>query len=152
MPNTIFPLKPILRKRRTFNRNFTSFRQDKLDEIVRELQKSCQEMQQAIEELQELRFRSSSVDSDGLPTHGAMAELVDGQFLRLTQTAAAPNIVTVEHGLRRKPQAAIFIKATAHNQVLIAGSITSNIAPATETTVSFQLNGSSGNEHICILF
>lgn len=116
-----------------------------------ELQKMHSEAAQAITELQEAQTAEIQTDTDGLPANEAKCLSINGQFLRLTQDSAAPSIVKAKHSLGRIPVGAIFIQTTGINKTFAGGDITQNISPATTTTVSFELNGSIGEEHICIL-
>ena len=141
------------RQYRQFNKNFSAFNKDTPEATILELQKACQELQQAVTELQRLQTRSRIVEPSGLPTHGSRCELLDGQFLHLTQTVAGPTILVVEHGLGRVPQGAIFILTRSSEPLIfVAGDVSLNVAPATETKVLFRLNGALGDLHICILF
>lgn len=104
-----------------------------------------------IEELKSRTLAAPKTAQDGLPLHGQPAGLVLGQWLRLTQAAASPSLHTVNHGLGRTPQGAVFIKTTGINKVLIAGNNT-GVAPASSSVVVFELNGAINEEHICCLF
>lgn len=109
------------------------------------------ELQDAVKQLQTTTFSNTKKDSDGLPSHGSPA-LLDGQWLRLTQEGAAPTVVQVFHGLRRKPVGALWFQSTSINRVLIVGDNSSSISPADEAQVSIELNGNSGEQHICCIF
>lgn len=127
-------------------------RKGKVEDLVQDLQQVVAQLLDAVIELQGLQFASRRIDQDGGPTDRARCELFDGQWLRLTQTAAAGMLLTVEHGLRRRPQGVLFVVATAFNRVLIAGDPTNNIQPADEFTFTVELNGSVSDEHICVVF
>lgn len=115
------------------------------------LVKLVDELQRAVIELRK-GAAAAATDADGEPSNGQDCPVLQGIFLRLTQTSAAPNLLKASHSLGRIPQVAIFVKSTAVNQILIAGDLTAGVAPASSTEVTFKLNGSSGEEHICILF
>jgi hypothetical protein len=118
---------------------------------IQELRNITDKLIKAVTELQSLQVHSRTVEIDGLPQDASISEVTQGQFIRLTQSGSAPNILTVKHGLGRVPQGAIFIKQTGLNVVYIEGSVAQNIAPATKTHVTFGLNGNSGDLHVCIL-
>lgn len=145
---------PILSKaRKALTRSFTAYDKDNAGHVIAELQQALRDTIQAVTELQQLQIASRDPDIDGTPKHLARCELFDGQYLRIPQTAAAGQIVTVAHGLARKPQGAIFIQSGLDNNLpLISGSIANNIPPADAQNVAFVLNGAAGNMHICILF
>lgn len=118
---------------------------------IMELQALCSDLRQAIIELQEIQSSVVATDDDGFPSSGSELLSLNGRFLRLTQSGVAPTILKVSHGLGRIPIGAIFTNATGVNQILVNGDVTQNIAPATIDTVTFVLNGSSGDEHICLV-
>lgn len=139
--------------RKTFLLNFSALYKSTPEESIRELQKAFTELALAVQELQQLTFRSSVVDDDGRPKDRTPCALLDGQFLRLTQTGGAGSIVTITHDLGRKPQGVIFLQQGLDNNLaLIGGFPSGNIPPASETELSLVLNGVVGNEHILVLF
>lgn len=138
------------------SRNFTGYIPgDNInrDVVIRELQDKVKELQLAVNELQTFQLQSRDVDLDGFPSHLAKCELLRGQWLRLAQTAAAPMIVKVEHGLRRKPQGLIWtFNGQSGSIAMIAGDPPNGVDPASSTTISIKLNGSIGDTHVGILF
>lgn len=136
-------------KRRILNKNL-SLLADNDDISVRDI---VRDMAWAVEELQLAQVASRITDDSGYPKDQQTCEVMRGQFLTLTQTAASPNVVTARHGLGRVPQGAIFVRQPAIAQVFIEGRSTgTEIAPATNTEVSFELKGNSGDIYCCILF
>lgn len=146
----------IAKTRKGLSRNFTGLvgNDTKNTELViRELQDKIKELQLAVNELQTFQVSSRVVESDGTPLHLSKCELLDGQWLRLAQMSAAPMIVKVEHGLRRKPQGIIWtLTGQLNNQALIAGDLPNGIDPADSVSLSIRLNGSVGDIHTGILF
>jgi len=139
--------------RKILNRNFSLYNKASTEESLTELQFAIRDLMQAVIELQTAQFGSRTLDSDGQPRHGSRCELLNGQFLRLLQTAAAGMILRVPHGLGRKPQGAIFVQQGLDNNLaLIAGDTAASILPADETSIAFRLNGANGNLHICVIY
>lgn len=135
------------------NQSFTPLTENNQDQVILELQTACRELIKAITEQQGKQFGARELDVDGLPLDGARCELLDGQYLRLQQAGGGGSIVTVPHQLGRRPQGALFVQSGASNNLaLINGSVSSNISPADEETISFVLNGVAGNLHICVIY
>lgn len=119
---------------------------------IRELQQIVSQLLDAVIELQGLQFAARTTNVDGQPSDRARCEMFDGQWLRMTQTGAAGMLLNVEHGLGRRPQGALFVVASAFNRVFIAGDPATNTPPADEFTFTVELNGTSGDESICVVF
>lgn len=138
------------------SKNFTGYvpgDDGNIDTIIRELQDKVKELQLAVNELQTFQVHSRVTEADGTPQHLSKCELLRGQWIRLTQTAAAPSIVKVDHGLRRKPQGVVWtLNANSSNQSLVAGDLPNGVDPANSTSISIRLNGAVGDIHIGILF
>jgi len=130
-------------------RNYSAFTSDNIDVVVKEMQSALRDMADAIFELQNRTITDKYPDADGMPSHGNLCELLNGQYLRVNQTAASGQVVTIEHSLGRIPQAVVQLKS--YVLPIIAGKISSNLAPASETSVSLELRGNSGDTHIFIL-
>lgn len=138
--------------RKVVNTQVTPYNGNNLEQVLLELQEKSKELGRAVNELQALQIGARTLDA-GLPADKARCELLDGQFLRMIQSAVAPTVITVEHGLKRTPQGVIWIlSANSNNQALITGEFATNTPPADKQSISFRLNGSIGNTHICIVF
>ena len=132
--------------RHTLNKNLSSLSDPQgVADAVRELIL-------AVVELQEQQIGSRVLDKDGFPKHGSRCELMDGVFVRLQQMGPAPTVVTVNHGLKRKPQGVWWIHATAWHQVLIAGDTASKVAVADKEYISIRMNGAAGDTAVCVVF
>lgn len=142
--------------RRGLSKNFTGYipgNEGNTDTVIRESQDKVKELQLAVDELQTSQLPSRALELDGTPKHLSKCELLQGQWVRLAQTAAAPTIVKVDHELRRKPQGVLWtLSGQLCNQALIAGDLPNGIDPATSTSISIRLNGSIGDIHVGILF
>jgi len=137
--------------RRVLNQNLSIITDDDSEISLSELRSTVRELVLAVTELQGLQLQSRKVDSDNNPVHGQLCESLDGEYLALTQTGAAPNLVKASHTLGRIPQGAIFIQQTAAHRVYIKGDRINGIDAATSTEVIFELNGSVDDVNYCIL-
>ena len=142
-------------QRKTMTKNLSLLVPTAKDEVdprdIDDLRNAVKELIQAVEELQLLQVHSRKTDTDGNPENGAMSEFLRGEYVHLTQTDVSPNLIAVRHNLGRVPQGAIFIRQTGICRAIIEGSITLNVPPASATEITFELNGSTDDLHICIL-
>lgn len=145
--NKLVTLKKTLK---TLDKNLSTLTSNNLNVVVKEIQDSIRDIVAAVTEMQQLQVidRYPNED-DGMPDDGNACEVFGGQFVRVNQTAASGQVVTIEHRLGRVPQLAIQLNSSV--RVLIGGDISTNVYPATETTVSVKLLGASGDTHIFIL-
>lgn len=146
---------PVLSKAvKALSKSFSTLDDENQQAVIREIQTALRNLTDAVTELQQRQVADRTPSDDGKPRSGSRCEIFDGQFLRLTQTAASPMLTTVKHRLARIPQAVVWLQQSdaSNNQFLVSGLPASNIAPASQDSVSFKLNGSIGDEHICILF
>ena len=117
----------------------------------------AREVVSIIDELYLRSFRASEVDTDGLPSHGAACEAIDGQYVHLTKEVGI-SIVEVRHGLGRVPQGAIIIYAESDPPTpMIIGdwpAVGTSVPPATSETVFFFFPGgaANGSRYVVALF
>ena len=137
---------------KTLPQSFVAYDGDNVKEVLNDIRLSIKEIVIAVEELQQLRFRAREVETDGMPVHGSVCEVLQGQFLRLTQPDDAGVIVRVEHGLRRTPQGVIWLNLQSGNQAYIVDEIGTDIPAATADEISVKLNSSIGQLHIMVIF
>jgi len=141
-------------RKRGFFRNLTPFDGTNQEKLFREIEDILRENTRALDELQSFQVAARNVDGGGKPLDKERCETFDGQFIRVTQTAAAPMLVTVDHGLARTPQGAmqLLTKATTLAKVFIEGDKTLLVSPADSNRIVFQLNGSVNDEFTFIIF
>lgn len=139
------------KRRKKLNQNLSALLNSDGNLNVTELRNIIRDLVIAVTELQQIGFIAANVDASNNPVDGEYCNLLDGVYLKLVQDGTAPNVVKVRHKLGRIPQGAIFTQQTATNRVYIEGDPLSGITPATATEVLFQLNGSIGDVHYCIL-
>lgn len=115
VPTVIAPRKE--RRRVTFNRNLSTFQQDRPELAIRSLIEHARDLQRAIDDIysRTVAVPPEDLDADGFPRHGATCTALDGQYIHLVAPdISSTNLVAVGHGLERVPQGAITIYDENH--------------------------------------
>jgi len=129
------------------------------------------EMHHSIENLQTQAFGAQELDDDGLPEHGALCEILDGQYIQYTEdyntyleTTPIPTpsyyLVSIEHGLGRVPQGYIMVYASnsaAIPKLLITGKerfVPTSAPQSTDSLLYFLRSGQAriGDKTIFIVY
>lgn len=123
------------------------------EKMARDVEYMLKELATAIVELQKIQVVSDTTDSDNTPQDGARCELLDGQFVKVVQTAVSPQNLKYAHKLDRVPQGGISLTSSGFNfQVVVPGIPSLSIAPASREEVTIILKGNIGDTHTLILF
>lgn len=157
MVNTV-SVKKIQRSVKLPVKSLSNLRTGNIEQDIEALQDTVEELYQVIDLLLDKKFISESVDSDFLPSSGAASELLDGQFIRISQKTSAPEDILVSHGLGRIPQGIITIRSKSSEndlrspEAIIEGDTAANVNPATDTQVTIRVYGVANDSYILMVF
>lgn len=142
-------------KKKLQNRNLTALKKDSVDEVVDALVQVVTELQRTVDIIWDRNLPPTEMATDGLPKHGAMCPLFNGQYLRIISAGSGVPVL-FSHGLQRKPVGALWVYLGGSGVVkvaIIGDSSTTPITPsATSSMVSFIPYQALGIESVCILF